>query len=339
MFRSGEDQFFGETVIAALRLAAAERPTGAPLTTGRVLSALARVDMTNDWQRIWLHTGDPVLTDVANAPDPADAPLSRSWPQAVRDCPQWEGVPVSGCLACALTLLKRICARYRLVPAPSSAMALALLADPASGAMRALRRPGGISHEGILELIQSDLLDTILNGVGDLIAASNSMAGNGQAVTPPVPNPAVASLPPSDAAVHSVLAGTVPQRQRPTAAARRSVRGRLLCWRALSCLSLALTVMAISWHRQVTPSPAPAVVPPYKVPAVAHQMLSTAELPPTGTKDWLQLQDGPPDTPLFTGRRRFPAETSEHDLCQRVAAHMGDLRSSGRSTGGCLRGA
>src|SRR5271169_4079263 len=164
----GEGPFFGETVMAALRLAAAERPTGAPLTTGRVLSALARVDMTNDWQRIWLHTGDPVLTDLADAPDPADAPLPASGPQAVRDGRQWEGVPVSGCLARALTLLKRICARYRLVPAPSGAMALALLADPTSGATRALRRPGGLPHEDLLELIQSDLLDTMLVGVGDL---------------------------------------------------------------------------------------------------------------------------------------------------------------------------
>jgi hypothetical protein len=351
--RTREDPVLGETVMAALRLAAAERPAGAPLTTGRVLSALARVDMTNDWQRVWLHTGDPVLTDLADAPDPAGAPLPASGPGAVRDCGQWEGVPVSGGLARALTLLKCICSRYRLVPAPSGAMALALLADPASGATRALRRPGGLSHEDLLELIQSDLLGTTLVGVGDLIAASNSTAGNGQAVTPAAPVPAVASVPPpSDAAVHSVLAGAVPRGPWATAAARRGVRRRLLCWRALSCLALALTVMAIFWHRQVTPSPAPAVVPPYQVPTVAHQVLSTADLPSVGTSGWLKMQDGPPDTPLFTGTGRFRADfrntifasawqrtwvTADHRDVLQVAAYVVRNRAlTGSMTGHCV---
>ena len=308
MVRTREDPVLGETVVAALRLAAAERPSGAPLTTGRVLSALARVDMTNDWQRIWLHTGDPMLTDLADTPDPAGAQLPDSGLRAVRDCRQWQGVPISGSLARALTLLKRICSRYHLVPAPSGAMALALLADPASGATRALLRPGGPSHENLLELIQSDLLDTTLVGVGDLIAASDRTAGSGHAVTPATPVPSASSVLPSDAPVRSVSASAVPRGPWATAAARRGVRRRLLHWRALSCLALALTVVAIFWHRQVVPSPAPAVLPPYQVPAVADQMLGTADLPQADTNSWLLMQDGPPDIPLFTGTGRFRAD-------------------------------
>lgn len=191
-------------------------------------------------------------------------------------------------------------------------------------------------------------------GEEPLIAASNGMAGNGRAATPAAPVPAAASVPPpSDVAVHSVLAGTVPRRRRATAAARRRGRRRLLCWRALSCLSLALTVVAIFWNRQVTPSPAPAVVPPYQVPAVAHQMLSTAELPPTGTKGWLQMQDGPPDTPLFTGTGRFRADfrntiiasawqrtwvTSNHRDALQVAAYVARNRAAatGFMSGQCV---
>ncbi|HEY7265801.1 MAG TPA: PQQ-binding-like beta-propeller repeat protein [Trebonia sp.] len=339
----GEEPVLGEAVVAALRLAAAERPPGAPLTTGRVLSALARVDVTNDWQRIWLHTGDPVLIDLAEAPDPPDTPLPASGLRAVRDCWRWEGVPVSASLARALTLLKRLCSSYRLEPVPSGAMALALLADPASGATRALLRPGGLPHENLLELIQSDLLDTTLVGVGDLIAASNRTAGNGQAVTPAAPVPSASSVPPSsEAPFRSALAGAVPRGPRATAAARRGVRRRLLRWRVLSCLALALTVMAIFWHRQVAPSPAPAVLPPYKVPAVAHQMLSTADLPQTDTNGWLQMQDGPPDTPLFTGTGRFRADfrntifasawqrtwvTSDHRDVLQVAAYVARNRA------------
>ncbi len=276
-----DDFVLGETVIAAMRLAATETPTGQPLTTGRVLSALTRVDMTNDWQRIWLYTGEPQLLGLVAEPDPVDA--------SPREAQRWDGVRLSDALADAFALLWRICRAYRLLPAPSGAMALALLADPASGATRALLRPGGLSQAKLLELVQSDLLHTTLNGVGDLIAAD---AGA----------PSVAAVPSSPRARGGPLVALP---------ARRGSRWSLVAWRAVACLALALTAMAIFWNRQVLPSAASPVLPPYSVPTIAHQMLTTADLPAVGEGGWLQMQDGPPNTGLFAGTGRFRGDVRE----------------------------
>ena len=173
-------RILSEANVAAMRLAATERPANHPLTTGRVLSALMRVDIANDWQRIWLYTGDPMLlglADVPDVPDVPDAPVSRGpvGPEAVyREPERWEGVVLSDALANALKLLSRICDAYRLVPAPSGALALALLADPSNGATRVLLRPGAVTHAKLLELVQSELLHTRLEGIGGLIARHQS---------------------------------------------------------------------------------------------------------------------------------------------------------------------
>lgn len=283
-----DDLILSETVVSAMRLAATERPAGQPLTTGRVLAALARVDMTNDWQRIWLETGDPQLLGLATAADPATGL------QVTREPERWQGVPLSGSLANALTSLHRICRAYRLVPAPSGAMALALLADSSNGAARALTSSGGVSHSKLLELVQSDLLHTILNGVGELITA-----GPEHASVTPAPWPVTATAP--------RLPAGAPIAPPP----RRGIPWRLAGWRVVASIALGLTVMAIFWNRQVEPSSAPLVIPPYPVPAIAQQMLTTADLPAIGKGGWLQMQNGPPTEGLFTGTGRSRADFRE----------------------------
>lgn len=283
-----DDLILSETVVSAMRLAATERPAGQPLTTGRVLAALARVDMTNDWQRIWLHTGEPQLLGLAAAADPATGLPGTREPE------RWEGVPLSGSLAKALTSLRRICRAYRLVPAPSGAMALALLADSSNGAARTLTSSGGVSHAKLLELVQSDLLDITLSGVGDLITAGS--------VTAPVTR---APLPGTGTAPRLAAGAQI------APPARRRTSWRLAGWRVVACIALGLTVMAIFWNRQVEPSSAPLVVPPYPVPAIAHQMLTTADLPAIGEGGWVQMQNGPPTTGLFTGTGRSRADFRE----------------------------
>jgi PQQ-like domain len=337
----GEDLVLSETVAAALRLAATERPAGRPLTTGCALSALARTDLSNGWQRIWLHTGDPLLLGLAGEPDLSDAEpagglgtagLDQTGPQATPVSDRWEGVPLSKAMANSLKLLKRVSSVYGLVPAPSGVMALALVADPASGAARALLRSGGLSHAELLELVQSDLLGTTLNGVRDLISGSGARrspaarapADRRLAARPPA-IPPLAARPltrrsqvagPQVTAPSSAVTTPVPSPLEgawTAAATRRRVRWPLRRWRALSCLALALTVLAIFWNRQVEPSTAPLVLPPYPVPAVAHQMLTTADLPSAGVGGWLQMQEGPPDDPLFmaTGRLRADVRNTE----------------------------
>jgi hypothetical protein len=114
-----------------------------------------------DWQRIWLYTGDPATTRLADAPDPPGGPPA-----------DWQGIPVSGRLARALALLDRLCAEYLLGPAGSGATMLAPVADRANGATEALLRRQGLTHARLLRLVQTDILQLNLPGLSALIPAA-----------------------------------------------------------------------------------------------------------------------------------------------------------------------
>lgn len=161
-----------EAATAALRLAATQRPSDAPLTTGIVLAALARADAASDWQRLWLHSGQPDDLHLADAPDTPDVPSSRSW----------ENVPLSPSMASALSLLERICSAYRLAPASTGLLALAVTADPASGAAAALAR-AGLPHAQLLDIIQSDLIGSQLAGLDSLISSRPSVGDRSDPVS------------------------------------------------------------------------------------------------------------------------------------------------------------
>jgi hypothetical protein len=319
-----------DVVVAAFQFAARERPPGFPLTTGRVLAALSRVDMASDWQRIWLHTGDPAQSGLAESPDDpyrtgpaASIPPTpaEGWADGVRalnSLPKWEGVPTSERLAAALALAGRIGDAYRMGPVPSGVMALALVADPGNGAARALLHPGLTTHGQLLGLIQADLLDTRLEGVETVIASARPRSA------PPVaaaaaaaPGPSAPSAGPrvirkARAAPASGAAPTAVTANLTAAADGVAyfpwLRWRTRRWRLLAAICLALIVVGLFWHREFLPPPSPLVLPPYPVPAVAHQVLTTAALPKAGGGGWLQFQDGPPDGGLFVGTGRFRAD-------------------------------
>jgi hypothetical protein len=149
-----------EVVVDAMRMAARERPDQ-PLTTGQLLAALMRIDVRAEWQRIWLCTGDLASTRLADAVDPPDGPPT-----------DWQGIPISGRLARALALLARLCSEYLLGPASSGATMLALVADRGNGATEALLRRGGVTHARLLRLVQTDILNLNLPGLGAVIPAA-----------------------------------------------------------------------------------------------------------------------------------------------------------------------
>src|ERR1700753_984051 len=126
-----DDSYLSAPVVGALRLPATKRPNQYLLTTGGVLAALIQVDIANDWQRIWLHTGDPFVLGLAHEPDDPVGVSVADLRSSGREPTLWQGVPLSPALAGALRLMERICRGYRLMPAPSGALALALLANPA----------------------------------------------------------------------------------------------------------------------------------------------------------------------------------------------------------------
>ena len=307
-----------EVVVAAFRLAAREQPPGFPLATSRILVALTRVDMASDWQRISLHTGDPLRAGAAEVYDgpyrTAPASPVAGWPDGVHapnNLPMWEGVPVSERLAAALSLAGRICDAYRLGPAPSGVMALALAADPENGAARMLLRSGSITHGQLLDLIQADLLGTHLEGLGRLLASAGPRLGAPPLATGAAPGIAGSRAAPRTpaapgAASAAVAANLAAAARRTGHSTRRPWTTRK--WRLLSAACLALIAVGLFWHRQFFPPPTPLVLPPYPVPAVAHEMLATAQLPGAGSGGWLQMQDGPPSSGLFVGTGRFRAD-------------------------------
>jgi len=153
-----------DVVVEAMWLAARERPDERqPLTTGRVLAALARTDMRADWQRIWLYTGDPATVGLADAPDPPGGPAAADW----------RGVPLSHRLARALALLDRLSSAYLWNSAGSGATMLALVADRNNGATQALLRTNGVSHAGLLRMVQADIIKTTLSGLSAYVPAAD----------------------------------------------------------------------------------------------------------------------------------------------------------------------
>jgi hypothetical protein len=154
-----------ETVLDAMRQAAGERRDGEPLTTGRILATLVRVDLSADWQRLWLQTGDPESVRLADAVDPT-LNLPRS---------DWRGIPISTRAGQAFATLSQLSARYSsLYPANSGAMALALCADRYNGATDALLRRSGLSHARLLHLIESEIVRLNLIGLSTVVPAATA---------------------------------------------------------------------------------------------------------------------------------------------------------------------
>lgn len=145
------------TVVAALGLAAA-RGDRQPLGTFDLLLAIVDTDSTGAWDAVQLHASYVALADAARFPDP-DADCSGAW----------AGVSLTGTATRALATAARIAGEFSMLPLPGGVLALGLLADPASGASRALLAEAEIDHDALLEIVQDDVLDVHLEGL-DLAA-------------------------------------------------------------------------------------------------------------------------------------------------------------------------
>lgn len=132
-----------EAVVAALRLASARRIQGDTLSTFNILLALESCDVAGAWSRF--------LIDERLKHDPT--PISND---------TWEGVPLTGEAAAALTRARQIAEAYDLTPLPPGALALAIVWDPESAAARAFV---GTSHMQLIIDIQDDVLGTQLHGI------------------------------------------------------------------------------------------------------------------------------------------------------------------------------
>lgn len=178
------DLVLSEAATATLRLAATRRPPDGNLTSGLVVDSAARIDGTSPWWRIWLQAGEPDSLGLADAPDTQDQGV------AVR----WDDVPLSGDMASAFATLQMLSERYELVPVSTGVLVLALVADPRSGAARALCA-NGLPHADLLDLVQESLVGTTLQGLRAALAASSGpgIDGKGGAGTKRAAEPAMPS--------------------------------------------------------------------------------------------------------------------------------------------------
>ena len=149
-----------------LRLAAGGLAPGTAITTGRLLDAVARMDVGGDWQRVWLVVGDPHRLGVPAAPDstdPAPGPVPDDGSRV------WAGIPLTARLTQSLWLADRIAGAYGLRPMPTGVVALALLAHRGNGAADALLAGGAATHRQLLAAVQSDVLRVTLPGLSRYI--------------------------------------------------------------------------------------------------------------------------------------------------------------------------
>ncbi|MFC8042878.1 hypothetical protein [Nocardia sp. NPDC057353] len=137
------------TVAAALRQAGSEQRQD-PVDTRVLLAMLMRLDLSGSWDRFRLRCGD--FDTIAAAPM-SDAPSTSGY--------RWEDVPVTDTCAVALDTAARLAHRHRMWPLPVGLVAVALLADPASGAARAL----GPERAAAIDILQADVLGVTLGGL------------------------------------------------------------------------------------------------------------------------------------------------------------------------------
>lgn len=133
------------STVAGLELAA-ERRAGWPLDTFQILCALIEMDEAS-WATVLLRT-----TYVTA--DSSDVYMDR--PADIAG--DWEGVPLTAHAAAACRVAAEISATHDLRPLPPGVLALGLVADPSSGASRALLEESDLTHGELADLLEQELL-------------------------------------------------------------------------------------------------------------------------------------------------------------------------------------
>ena len=147
-----------ETVRVAISRVTEAAGSNTPLQTGALLAALAETDTQGDWGRVWPSYEGEVDALLAASNDTRSRYSGAAW----------HGVPLSQDLLSALRLLALIAEKYEMDPVQPGALALALAANPCSGAALHLGELSGCSHSELLERIQSDLLGTTLDDFSEV---------------------------------------------------------------------------------------------------------------------------------------------------------------------------
>jgi hypothetical protein len=163
-----EGMLISDTVLRAISLADEGRTEERPLQTGPLLAALAEADGLGSWSRLWLYTGPPESIGLAGLCDDSPGQLAD-----MVGCHVWHGRPVSQALWDCLELAARIVENYEFNVVGPGIMALALAGASSGGAASALLTRADVTQSELLEIIESDLVGSTLEGL-DLLLASEA---------------------------------------------------------------------------------------------------------------------------------------------------------------------
>jgi tRNA A-37 threonylcarbamoyl transferase component Bud32 len=187
--------------VSALEAARALVGSG-PIGTFDILVSLIAVDTRNDWAAVQLRSAfvDPAESDRFGDPDGATG------------AGQWRGTPLTAVAYGALRDAVALGTGYGLLPLPAAVVALGLVRDPRTGAARALLTESDVDPTELLRLIEDELLDTHLEGLGPVARPAAAPAGADAPTRPPgggpkVPPPGATDLPPVDPTVANLLEG------------------------------------------------------------------------------------------------------------------------------------
>lgn len=130
--------------MAGLELAVTRR-AGWPLDTFQILCALIEMDEAS-WATVLLRTYVTADDSDLYMDRPADS------------AGDWEGVPLTAHAAAVCRVVAEIGATYDMRPLPPGVLALGLVADPSSGASRALLEESDLKHTELTDLLLHELL-------------------------------------------------------------------------------------------------------------------------------------------------------------------------------------
>jgi hypothetical protein len=158
-----------EAVSRAFAIAIGAGDPDSPLQSAALLVGLARADSVGRWDRIELEVGELNKLPYERYLDPAPSAdvLSMSW----------GATSLSDTLSTALKLCDTICRTYEMSIVHPGVVALALVADPQSGAARCVLRLSKSAHDHLVQSIQDDLIGRRLDGIDSLLRQYARAAG------------------------------------------------------------------------------------------------------------------------------------------------------------------
>jgi hypothetical protein len=209
---------FGELPLSTIATealeVAVENTTGA-IGTVDILAALISIDANSGWESIQLQTTFIATDELTRFPDPTATPGGS-----------WRSKPLTQSALEALETAADIGRSYDLLPVPIGVLALGVVWRPDSGASRALLEESEIDHAKLVALLQSELLNTNLEGLGPESMRRSTTPAPSAGLDPPgwgdygatepggrgpqSPPPGAFKAPPDDPTLRRLLVGAEP---------------------------------------------------------------------------------------------------------------------------------